>query len=147
MPIPRGDAGFSVSPDELSGAGRSAQGIAEQLPGEIKGLLGPSDQATGALAGWATGSALHDCTYDWQKLLDGLAASMDTYGAKLIQMAQGYQQSDQGVASDLQAVQRAGGPGASYQAAAQAGAADPFETVLSGGPARSAANRRRYEGE
>lgn len=131
MPIPGEGSGFQVNPDELQGTGQSAQGIAEQMPGETEKLLEPSDQASSGLAGWITGSALPDCTYDWQKLLDGLAGDMDRYGAKMIQMAQGYRQSDQSAASNLQSVQTPSRT-AAYQS--PAGSADPFGTVLAKHP-------------
>ncbi|MDH6136357.1 hypothetical protein P3T37_005782 [Kitasatospora sp. MAA4] len=134
MPIPDAGGGFQVNPDELEGAGQSAQGLAEQIPGETKNVLAPSDQASSGLAGWTTGAALHDCTYDWQKLLDGLAGDMDGYGAKLIQMAQGYQQSDQGAAADLRSVQTSSRSAAYQSPAGSAGSADPFGTMLAGEP-------------
>ncbi|WP_035798491.1 hypothetical protein [Kitasatospora mediocidica] len=142
MPISDGGGGFEVSPDELEGAGHSAQGIAEQIPDQTGSVLAPSDRASGGLAGWATGGALHDCTYDWKKLLDGLAAAMDGYGAKMVQMAQGYRQSDQGAAANLQSLQTSSRP-AAYQA--RAGAADPFGTVLADGSPGSAPVRSRRQ--
>jgi hypothetical protein len=142
MGIPNGDAGFTVSPDELAGAGSSAQTIAELIPGETKNVLVPSDQASSGLAGWSTGAALHDCTYGWQKLVDGLSGDMDSYGAKLIQMAQGYRQSDQGAATAMTAA-RTPSVSAAYQA--PAGAADPFGTVLVGGPAETAPKHPRWQ--
>ncbi|WP_280667410.1 MULTISPECIES: hypothetical protein [unclassified Kitasatospora] len=133
-----------MSPDELEGAGSSAQTIAEQIPGEAKTVLAPSDQASSGLAGWSTGAALHDCTYGWQKLVDGLSGDMDGYGGKLIKMAQGYRQSDQGAASALTAAQ-VPSSAAAYQVPARV--SDPFGTVLVGstsaGPAETAPKHPR----
>lgn len=109
MAVSNDGGGFSVSPDQLTTSGQSAQGIAGQIPGESQGILQPSDQASSGLAGWATAGALHDCTYDWQKLIDGLASDMGAYGGKLIQMAQGYQQSDQSAAGTMLAVSSSSG--------------------------------------
>ncbi|WP_143676660.1 hypothetical protein [Kitasatospora sp. GP30] len=120
-----------MSPDELSGAGGSAQTIAEQIPGEFNAVLAPSDQASSGLAGWGTGAALHDCTYGWQKLVGGLSGDMDGYGGKLIKMAQNYRQSDQDAASALTAPQAPSSSAASYKST---GASDPFGTVLVNGP-------------
>ncbi|MFI6448740.1 hypothetical protein [Kitasatospora sp. NPDC050543] len=123
-----GGGGYQVSPGELEGCGHSAKEVAGQIPGETGKVVGPSDSASGAFQGWQLSGALHDCTADWKTLLDKLSADMDSYGAKLIQMAQEYRGSDHTAMASMNAI------GAKYAAPAPAAAAgtDPFGTRVHG---------------
>lgn len=136
MREPDGGASLSVDPDELTGCGQSAQRIAEQIPGETAKPVGPADQVTHSLSGWATASALHDCTADWKTLLDGLSKDMDGYGGKLITMAQNYRTTDQSAADTLNAAGRPTTQAAVVSSEVPyvqpAGGPDPFGTRLSG---------------
>lgn len=102
MQNPDGATTFRVNPDELEGCGNSAKQVAEQIPGETTNLVKPSGAASDNLQGWATAGALRDCTNDWKALLDKFSGEMDSYGAKMIQMAQQYRAADQTVASSMQ---------------------------------------------
>jgi len=96
-----GGDGFRVVPDELDGAGRTAQSTAELVPNETRGVLAASDAAEGGLRGWRTGSELNACTDEWKRLLDELSREMDRQGEKLISTAQNYRKGDEDAAKGL----------------------------------------------
>lgn len=106
MPGQGGSGGFRVHPEEVQAAGRTAEDIAAQVPGEMAGVLGASDRTVGALGPWQTGAALHECTESWRALLTGLSAEMDRRGQSLITCAQGYQDADSSVAAEVTAAAR-----------------------------------------
>ncbi|WP_329494430.1 hypothetical protein OG267_10125 [Kitasatospora herbaricolor] len=126
------DGGYRVSPGELEGSGQSAKEVAGLVPGETTKVVDPSDQASATLKGWQLGGALHDCTADWKVLLDKLSTDMDTYGTKMIKMAQEYRANDLAVAAKLNAIGTRSAP------TAAAGGPDPFGTTVHGGRARQA---------
>nr|WP_237419208.1 type VII secretion target [Kitasatospora sp. SID7827] len=98
-----GGDGFRVEPGELDGAGRTASGVAEQVPGGTSRVLGASDAAEAGLRGWSTGGELDSCTDEWRRLLDALSAEMDRQGDDLRRTAANYRRADQEAARGLTA--------------------------------------------
>ncbi|MFC8720422.1 WXG100 family type VII secretion target [Kitasatospora sp. NPDC057198] len=96
-----GGGGFRVEPDELDGAGQTAGGVAEQVPGGTSRVLGASDDAEAGLRGWTTGSELDACTDQWKRLLDELSAEMDRQGDNLRRTAANYRRAEQDAAAGL----------------------------------------------
>ncbi|MFF1873666.1 hypothetical protein [Streptomyces sp. CB03911] len=123
-----------MSPDELEGSGQSAKEVAGLVPGETTKVVDPSDQASATLKDWQLSGALHDCTAGWKTLLDKLSTDMDSYGTKMIKMAQEYRGTDHGVAAKLNAIGTQSAPGPAPAAAGP----DPFGTTVHGGHALQA---------
>ncbi|QKW19314.1 hypothetical protein HUT16_09755 [Kitasatospora sp. NA04385] len=93
--------GFRVEPDELDGAGQTAGGVAERVPGGTTRVLGASDEAEAGLRGWTTGGELDACTGQWKRLLDELSAEMDRQGDNLRRTAANYRRAEQDAATGL----------------------------------------------
>ncbi|MFJ5924013.1 hypothetical protein ACIQF6_15590 [Kitasatospora sp. NPDC092948] len=92
-----------MNPDELDGAGQTAQVVAERLPSATTRVLGPSDSAEGGLRGWLTGSELEACTGAWKSTLDRLSAEMDQQGGNLHRTAANYRSAEQVAGSTVTA--------------------------------------------
>lgn len=79
-----------VNPSQLHDMGTAVQGVAEKIGPEVTAVLAPSDTAAASLTGWRTSAALDACATAWAACLRGLAAEVDSNGAKLLTTAQNY---------------------------------------------------------
>lgn len=90
-----------VNPSQLHDMGVAAQGVAERIGPEVTAVLAPSDTAAASLPGWRTAAALDACTTAWAACLRGLAAEVDSNGAKLLTTAQNYATAERGLAQSF----------------------------------------------
>lgn len=92
---------LEVNPSELHSMGVAAQGVAAKIGPEVTAVLAPSDTAAASLTGWRTATALDACTTAWAACLRGLAAEVDSNGAKLITTAQNYSTAELGLSQSF----------------------------------------------
>lgn len=72
-PISGGTRGLWIDPHEVGKAAKAADKVAEDVPGDIKGLFAPTDAAVTGLAGFQSAHALDECVEAWTKALRALA--------------------------------------------------------------------------
>ncbi|WP_330452409.1 MULTISPECIES: hypothetical protein [unclassified Streptomyces] len=72
-PINGGTTGLWIDPHQVGKAAAAADKVAEDIPGDIKGLFKTTDAAVTGLAGFESAPALDECLEAWTKALRALA--------------------------------------------------------------------------
>jgi hypothetical protein len=93
---------FEVQPDVLTGLSRDLKAVGSTVSGARKGLddLGKGETGHDDLA-----SALHDFTDKWDYSLDKIGKKADEVGGSVSGAAEGYTQTDQGIADAARGTQ------------------------------------------